>query len=191
MSGVLASDDIQREVEAGRIVAHGATTIGNCSVDVTLGQYYWRMKTTGYPVNPWKTPVEELYDGPFKAVGEITLAPGELILAHTNEFIGGRERITTQLKARSSIGRHGIHICSCAGAGDIGYVNRWTLEIRNGSPNTITLPVGRRIGQIWFFYTNSSHAGYSGKYQSSDDVSELIKSWKPEMMLPRLSESEM
>jgi deoxycytidine triphosphate deaminase len=43
----------------------------------------------------------------------IMLDPGETILAHTTEFIGGRYKITTMMKARSSTGRSFILVCKC------------------------------------------------------------------------------
>ena len=45
----------------------------------------------------------------------IVLAPGETILAHTNEFIGGRDTVVQMMKARSSLGRNFIEVCKCAG----------------------------------------------------------------------------
>ena len=119
----------------------------------------------------------------------ILMAPGETILAHTQEFIGGREHVTTMMKARSSLGRSFISVCKCAGWGDVGYINRWTMEIQNTSNRYyIPLVVGRRIAQIVFFETGpiqaSDYAG--GKYQSSGTFAELKRSWKPELMLPRL-----
>lgn len=120
----------------------------------------------------------------------IIMRPGETILAHTNEFIGGKDHITTMMKARSSTGRNFIEVCKCAGWGDVGYVNRWTMEITNNSKNyIIPLVVGRRIAQIVFFETGpirEKDYASSGKYASSTNLSELKKSWKPEMMLPRL-----
>lgn len=120
----------------------------------------------------------------------ILLAPGETILAHTEEFIGGRDHITTMMKARSSFGRSFIAVCKCAGWGDVGYINRWTLEINNYSNRYyIPLVVGRRIGQLVFFETGpilQSDYTKGGKYQSSGSVSALKKSWKPHNMLPRL-----
>lgn len=120
----------------------------------------------------------------------IIMRPGETILAHTQEFIGGKDHITTMMKARSSMGRNFIEVCKCAGWGDVGYINRWTMEITNNSKNyIIPLVVGRRIAQIVFFETgpieNHDYA-VKGKYQSSMDVKKLQKEWKPEMMLPRL-----
>jgi deoxycytidine triphosphate deaminase len=86
---------------------------------------------------------------------------GETILAHTNEFIGGRETVTTMMKARSSMGRNFIEVCKCAGWGDIGYVNRWTMEITNNSRfYSIPLVVGRRIAQIVFFDSEGRSFNY-------------------------------
>jgi dCTP deaminase len=120
----------------------------------------------------------------------ILLRPGETILAHTNEFIGGRDSITTMMKARSSMGRNFIEVCKCAGWGDVGYVNRWTMEITNNSKNyIIPLVVGRRIAQIIFFETGpilSKDYAATGKYQTSNDMKKLKKDWRPESMIPRL-----
>src|SRR6266446_1603669 len=97
----------------------------------------------------------------------IMIAPGETILAHTNEFIGGRVNITSMMKARSSFGRNFLKVCSCAGMGDVGYFNRWTMEVTNSSRYySIPLVVGRRLAQIVFFKTGETF-DYSdaGKYQ--------------------------
>lgn len=120
----------------------------------------------------------------------IVLRPGETILAHTQEFIGGKDHITTMMKARSSMGRNFIEVCKCAGWGDVGYINRWTMEITNNSKNyIIPLVVGRRIAQIIFFETGpilERDYTTSGKYASSTNIKELKKSWKPDSMLPQL-----
>ena len=134
------------------------------------------------------------YDFEFEGISPddrvILLAPGETVLGHTQEFIGGRDHITTMMKARSSLGRSFIEVCKCAGWGDVGYTNRWTMEITNNSSRYyIPLVVGRRIAQIVFFETGPILAsGYAkkGKYQSEGTVAQLKKHWKPEMMLPRL-----
>jgi len=41
----------------------------------------------------------------------IWIKPGETILGHTLEFIGGRKSVTTMMKARSSMGRNFIEVC--------------------------------------------------------------------------------
>lgn len=121
----------------------------------------------------------------------IFIEPGETILAHTNEFIGGKNYITTMMKARSSMGRNFIEICKCAGWGDVGYTNRWTMEITNNSKYyTIPLFVGQRIAQIVFFATDRPHSSNTyestGKYQTDSDIEILKQTWNPKMMLPKL-----
>ena len=94
------------------------------------------------------------------------------------------------MKARSSMGRSFISVCKCAGWGDVGYVNRWTMEIQNTSNKYyIPLVVGRRIAQLVFFETGPIEGkdyADGGKYQTGKTLAELKKNWKPEMMLPRL-----
>lgn len=120
----------------------------------------------------------------------IMLDPGETILAHTDEFIGGKNHITTMMKARSSMGRVFIAVCKCAGWGDVGYTNRWTMEISNNSTQySIPLVVGRRIAQMIFFETGpiaGDDYTKKGKYNTTTDLNKLKKEWKPEMMLPQL-----
>jgi len=95
------------------------------------------------------------------------------------------------MKARSSMGRNFIEVCKCAGWGDVGYVNRWTMEITNNSRHySIPLVVGRRIAQIVFFDTDGTLQGRSysdtGKYQSSTDIESIMAQWKPADMLPKM-----
>lgn len=100
----------------------------------------------------------------------IPLMPGETILATTEEFIGSvpNAPITTKMQARSSTGRSWLSVCKCAGLGDVGYCNRWAMEIKNESPDLIIpLVVGQRLAQIVFMYTKGDIQNYTGKYQAS------------------------
>lgn len=115
----------------------------------------------------------------------IVLDAGESVLGHTNEFIGGRVDITTQMKARSSTGRLAFTVCRDAGQGDVGYVNRWTLEITNHNPHPIFLPVGAPIGQIVFLQSTEPIKTYNGNYQSTNDLDVLKAKWQPSDMLPK------
>jgi dCTP deaminase len=193
--------------------------LSSASYDVSLGKYYWReayhnggiitynpyskkdvQRVWGpkyYEARPLK---KRLKDMPFKKLEGISMddlviwiAPGETILAHTQEFIGGRNCVNTMMKARSSMGRNFIEICKDAGWGDIGYVNRWTIEVTNNSRfYHIPLVVGRRIGQITFFETqpiDEKEAYYQkGKYQKQQDknLDDIKRSWSPEMMRPKM-----
>jgi dCTP deaminase len=214
---LLSDTAILRHMKAGNIIIHpfNDKNLGTVSYDVTLGPHYYRERDSAGSsslLNPydermvrkiWK---QEEARTACKESGErdlgfganirpedrvIILAPGETILAHTLEFIGGRNKVTTMMKARSSWGRNFIEVCKCAGWGDVGYTNRWTMEVTNNSRHYhIPLVVGRRIAQIAFFEVEKprEREGYvkAGKYQSSVDVQELERAWSPEAMLPKM-----
>ena len=188
--------------------------LNTSSYDVTLGEYFFREESHDgiHPVyniynkshtdRVWGTQAErapkakDVFRGvDFEWVGispndrVILMQPGETILAHTNEYIGGKNHITTQMQARSTIGRNFIEVCKCAGWGDVGYTNRWTMEITNNSRSqVIPLVVGRRIAQIVFLETGEildRDYSVNGKYQTSNDLAVLKKNWKPADMLPK------
>jgi len=213
----LSNKEILEEMEAGRVIISpfDEKKLSTSSVDVSLGEWYFReKKPTNYvhiynmynkahTDSVWGTEPQRatragdiLENFDFIGISPeekiILIDPGETILAHTNEFIGGRENITTMMKARSSMGRNFIEVCKCAGWGDVGYINRWTMEITNNSRHySIPLVVGRRIAQIVFFRVGEllgKDYSSEGKYQSESDVDTLLASWKPQMMLPRVYE---
>ena len=194
--------------------------LSTSSYDVTLGRWFFRESTPGPGqgiFNPYsqrmvqrvwgaQTPQRaercgewlarnQVFAGLLENIGSedeiIWIGPGETILAHTNEFIGGKADVTTMMKARSSMGRNFIEVCKCAGWGDVGYVNRWTMEITNNSRHySIPLVVGRRIAQIVFFETEGTLEDRryqdTGKYQSLSCLQELMKNWNPIDMLPKM-----
>lgn len=214
----LSDKKILEELKKGDIIItpFKKDNLATSSYDVTLGEYFYREQAPKYNhsiYNIWSqshmehvwgaanvekaiTAKEafEKYNFTWEGISPkdkvIMLRPGETILAHTNEFIGGRDHITTMMKARSSLGRSFIEVCKCAGWGDVGYINRWTMEITNNSKNyIIPLVVGRRIAQIIFFETGpiiGKDYSASGKYNTSNDIEVLKKQWKPSDMLPKL-----
>lgn len=127
----------------------------------------------------------------------IVLRPNERILAHTHEFVGIQAPGTSSMQARSTTGRIGVSACYCAGWGDPGYINRWTMEIHNlNEKEHVILPVGWRIAQIVFSGTGpveTEYADASGNYQQtrSADLETIKHSWRPEMMLPRAYKNEV
>lgn len=187
--------------------------LSTSSYDVSLGEWYFE-ETKGYDrqiYNPWsEKETRRVWGEAKKAIPlrkakplnyesiegvnpddlVILISPGATILAHTLEFIGGRGNITTKMQARSSMGRNFIEVCKCAGWGDVGFINRWTMEITNNSRyHSIPLVVGRRVAQIVFLETNPNvESSYEkeGKYQMGKTLAELKAKWSPEMMLPKL-----
>jgi dCTP deaminase len=214
----LSDKKILEELKKGDIVIEPfkEKNLATSSYDVTLGEYYFREQKPNFVLSHynifnkrhtdyvWGTKAERAKKASvvfkdfeaFEWVGIspddriILLEPGETILAHTEEFIGGRNHITTMMKARSSVGRNFIEVCKCAGWGDVGYVNRWTMEITNNSRHyAIPLVCGRRIAQIIFFETGpilKNDYATNGKYQTHQDLKKMKKEWKPEGMLPKL-----
>lgn len=215
----LSDRRILEEMKRGDIIISPfkRSNLGTSSYDVTLGENYFREHPTKHAHNifniykeshirhVWGEPMKaepakkvfqaynfSLQDGIKPRDKVILLYPGETILAHTNEFIGGKDHITTMMKARSTLGRLFIEVCKCAGWGDVGYINRWTMEITNNSQNyVIPLVVGRRIAQMIFFETGQildSDKDYTktGKYCTINDLPMLKKRWSPEEMIPKL-----
>lgn len=216
-SGVYSNIQIKQAVRQGHIVIHPfiETNVAGSSVDVTLGNWFYRTERTNSSgfYNPFdETDVSRYFDGPHHAdIHElwadanqrklfngippdhpiIVLLPGERILAHTHEFIGIRPPGTSTLQARSTWGRNGVAVCLDAGWGDPGYINRWTLEVYNMNQHeSVVLPVGERIAQMVFYHTGQVEEEYSkisGKYQAgeSNELVDLIRAWRPQSMLPK------
>jgi dCTP deaminase len=212
--GVLSDKQTMDAIVRDEVVIHpfDQKRLNTSSYDVRLGPWHFREQNPQLPkaiFNPfdpehvakvWGKPIMAgtlADETPTPMVGieptdqVIFLRPGETILGHTEEFIGTKRYATSMMKARSSAGRCFIAVCKCAGWGDVGYFNRWTMEITNFSTHyTLPLVVGMRIAQITFPTTGGIiGASYekAGSYQSSDDLDTLVRNWKPEMMLPRMT----
>jgi deoxycytidine triphosphate deaminase len=215
--GVYSNTQIRAALDEGHIVIrpYVAKHVAGSSVDVTLGNYYYRTErpSEGGFYNPFdEAAVKQYFSGAQKAELHndwaekhgrklfknipadqpiIVLRPHERILAHTHEFIGIKAPGTSTMQARSTWGRNGIAVCLDAGWGDPGYINRWTMEIYNMNQHeSVVLPVGERIAQVVFYETgpvDSEYKKLSGKYQSiaSENIEDVIASWKPEQMLPK------
>lgn len=209
---ILTDGDILHEKMMNRIVISpfNESQLKNTMYDVTLGPYYYTFNENHYKdywsphdqksIEKYWTlckaePKNEAHNNlKLNNIDEkdqiIILYPGELILGHTNEFIGTTKdsKITTQMHSRSTMGRCGLRFCACAGLGDIGYFNRWTMEIENVSKMPIVLKVGTRVASITFTYVSSDPKDIypeRGSYTQNCDIDNLVKQWKPEMMIPK------
>jgi deoxycytidine triphosphate deaminase len=189
-SGILSDSEILRERKLGNIVIEPFVPeqLGNCSYNITLGPHFYVTTNNKGIHNPWSENDSKKLWKYEHHEDHINIPPGQMVLAHTQEFIGGLHHITTMMKSRSSMGRNFIDItCGSSGWGDTYYFNRWTMEIINHHPTlTIQLPVGKQVGQIAFLYTGVSDKPYRGKYQSTLDLETLMSTWNHSSMLPRL-----
>lgn len=214
---LLSRDMILRHQERGNIFVHrfDLSNLRTTSYDVRLGSNFFQEQPFRSGArrifNPfdadhikryWGEPQEMILagewmkeSGPLRNIKPddkiVVLGPGETILAHTEEFIGGRHCVTTEMRARSSMGRIGITVCKCAGWGDLGFCNRWTMEMSNHLKDTpVILVAGMRIAQIAFYQVDALSKSYSmegGQYQVTDDTETMIRMWTPYSMLPRFS----
>lgn len=179
---LLSDKRIAEERDAGNVVIEpfDMRQLGTNSYDCRLGEWYFEPQLYADLVDFTDEEQARAFWGePMRARDVIRIKPGTTILAHTHEVIGARNGITTQMHARSSIGRSGLSVCKCAGVGDVGYVARWTMEISNHTTCTIAIPVGLRVCQIKFDYVGETLREYAGKYGQGND-------WTPYDMLPRL-----
>lgn len=184
------------------------------SYDLRLGEYYFEEQDpTHNPrlFNPYKKahidrvwgrpqiakPAKEYMDNCWFSLEDwegiepedriILLQPGKTYLCHTEEFIGFRNVGTTEMKARSTLGRDHIEVCKCAGWGDNGYINRWTMEVTNNSAHySIPLVIGTRVAQLIFYYTGGTDRPYEskGNYQKTGELKDLRADWEATSMLP-------
>jgi len=212
----LSDKEILEQMERGNLIIEPfeRANLSTSSYDVRLGDWHFTEHLHDFPggiYNPrnklhtdlvWGTVAKQAgvarevlpTDFEFEGINPddqvIVIGPGETILGHTQEFIGGRIFHTTKMQARSTIGRNFLEVCKCAGWGDVGFFNKWTMEITNNSRRySIVLPVGIRIAQIVFFKTGEIlERDYSsaGKYQGSNVLEDVIHGWSPDQMLPKL-----
>ena len=206
---------IKEDLERNEIFIHpyDPQNLGSASYDVRLGRYFfeagrpthfghefyniyseadqtkvWGNYKTAQPAHVYKHRYQHADWSNIHDDDEIILLwPRSNLLCHTIEFIGARTTSTTMMKARSSIGRSLVNVCQCAGMGDIGYANRWTMEVYNRDEWVIPLVVGRRIAQIVFLNTGLSEKVYVSKYQETADVTVLESLWHPNNMKAALS----
>ncbi len=217
MRSLLSTAQILRHIKLGNIFISPFVrpNLKTTSYDVRLGENFFQeqpfrtsLRRIFNPFNPsdiaryWGKPQKAMLasdwtkeNGPLENIRPddriIILGPGETVLAHTEEFIGGRNCVTTEMRARSSMGRIGITVCKCAGWGDLGFCNRWTMEMSNHLKDTpVILVVGMRVAQMAFYQVDplaGSYVGTGGQYQATDDTEKMIAEWSPQSMLPKFS----
>ena len=187
---ILRSEEIKLQRNKGHIIIEpfNESQVQPNSYDIRLGNWVIRQDNNfnvidlvdGKESNLWEEP--QYYDND----KIISILPHEFLLSHSLEIIGTLDKFSTLLKSRSTIARLGLDICASAGFGDVGYVNKWTLEIKNNTNKLILLTPGIKIAQIAFIKLIGKGKKYNSIY-NPDSFSD----WKPEKMLPRVSYSRL
>lgn len=193
---------IMRMIEAGDIVMapYRKEQINNGSVDVSLGRYVCRISRHYQGHGPATVKLNQTKAGDFFYLddlqasangGVLRLGKHERVLAHTHEFIGSRRNCLPEMRAKSTMARWGLTVCACAGWGDVGYFNRWAMEIYNMNPGPVEIELGTLVAQIVFHECQQPSEGTlynqpgAGSYQQGEDLDELIAKWSPESLLPK------
>lgn len=186
---LLSDKRIKEEMTNGNIVIEpfDERHLGTNSYDCRLGPWYWRATKGQNILLDFPDAVKLMWSKEYYyATRYVSVFPGETILAHTLETIGGKSGYLAKMQARSTTARFGLSVCKCAGIGDVGYISRWCMEISNHTQNTINIPVGFRIAQMLFEYVgetdkeyhSSSHSGNYGRdWHVKDMLPQSLKEW--------------
>ena len=161
--GILGDVAIREAIRLGDIQVGGIESLERAlqpaSVDLTLGRSFCRFVRRerhplfgGPPLLDFRDANRppEVEARKFEA-GEVSLDPGEFILASTEEYISLSALYAARVEGRSSVGRLGLLTHLTAGFIDPGFAGRITLELLNVSGCEMILPAGFPIAQIAFF----------------------------------------
>jgi dCTP deaminase len=174
---ILTGPAIESFVRRGQIhiKPFNPENIGPNSYDLTLAPelLIYRHEDGNYP-SP-KAPLDVKAENPTATIqipeDGLVLRPGILYLGSTIEEAGS-DLFVPCIEGRSSIGRLGIASHVAAGFGDIGFKQRWTLEITVVHPTRIY--AGIRICQVYFHRFEGDRLLYGerpgSKYAHSDGV---------------------
>lgn len=186
---MLGDKAILEAMADGRIVIapFNEEQLGPNSYDLRIGEWIVRQKEQtggifhvdlGEKVNPL-----DMWRHPQRAEGGIIrLQPGELILAHTDEYVACYDNVCGEMASRSTVMRMGIAVCVDAGLGDVGFASKWTMEVYNHTKFIVNINVGSRVAQMKFHEVVGNEKDYRDKGGTYG-----IGEWTPDDMLPRSS----
>lgn len=185
---LLADYDVHRAQKAGELelTPWNLANLGPASYDVTLAAPFRRFRSGLGGIDLADVPeghtelVTEQRDQDGRAC--IVLAPGDFILATTEEVLRLGANLAARVEGRSSLGRLGIVVHATAGFIDPGFCGQVTLEICNLSPVQMTLRPGMRVAQLGFYRmsrTTHQQYGAAGHYQGQLGPTESRFSLEP------------
>ena len=144
---------IRKFAEEGGISPFNPEQINPASYDVTIGSHW---------ICPTREP-ESFHNE------SITLFPGEVILATTQEYVKMPRDVVADLKLKSTLGRLWLNH-SLSGWIDCNFHGQITLELQNLGPHPRRLTAGMRVAQLVFLQMESAPEvaygeGGKGHYQ--------------------------
>lgn len=210
---ILSDADILNEMKDGHITINPymSNALGSCSYEITLGENYYEASVSSVTsmdtndikfINPYDASTIHKYWGSPKiattathknpynlkeSTQYIVVQPKSFILAHSDEYIGGSVHIAAKLYGLNLLANIGIDISTSWG--EIGFINRWILQIYNRGNLPVVLQVGERIAQIVFLRSSQPNKIYNDKHYEELDIDDIRKDWNPISMLPMLKKS--
>ncbi|MCO6495521.1 MAG: dCTP deaminase [Bacteroidetes bacterium] len=142
---ILSDGEILAEIEKGNIVIEPfkRECLGSNSYDVHLGKHLATYKDKVIDARLHNE--IEHFEIPEEG---FVLQPDTLYLGVIDEYTETHKHVPF-LEGKSSTGRLGINIHATAGKGDVGFCNKWTLEITTAIP--VRIYAGMPIGQLIYF----------------------------------------
>lgn len=175
---VLSDGEIRRRIENEEILIEPVdleSQLQPSSLDIRLGDDIKRFKK-GPVISIGDDVSEEMEEFPWQSKSSVNISDSDFLLANTVEYIKIPDNLSAELRGRSSLGRLGIEVHSCAGWIDPGFEGELVLEISNNSPRKVTLRKGMRVGQLVFYEnTSSSEKSYgerNNRYQGQTGAQE-------------------
>ena len=173
---VLSDKDIRKELEEGDLEVEPVDLekqLQPASLDIRLGTEITEFKHKyGPPLSYSDYIEEEMQTYEITDDKSIVISPGAFFLIDTLENIKIPNYLGCELRGRSSVGRLGLEIHSCAGWIDPGFEGDIVLEISNNSPRAVEIKPGMRIGQLVFYDLSSvaqkSYGERNNKYQGQE-----------------------
>ena len=141
--------------------------LGSTSLDVRLGtsfEVYLPAYRRSPAIEDSDVPAYDSVPIDLDFLERVVLLPGQIILAHTFEYVRLPSTVAAELEGRSSYARLGLEVHLSAGMIDPGFEGVITLELVNNGPNPIFLFPGVRIGQLRFSRVNPPARPYSQRH---------------------------
>jgi len=143
--------------------------LGSTSLDIRLGTSFEvylpaYMRTPGLEDNAIPAYDSRSIDVDF--LEHVVLLPGQIVLAHSFEYVRLPANIAGELEGRSSYARLGLEVHLTAGMIDPGFEGVITLELVNNGPNPIPLFPGVRIAQLRLVAVHHPARPYSSRHSA-------------------------
>jgi len=121
-----------------------------CSLDIRLGHEFSKYRPRGN--SAVVLPDDDVDERMVSWNSEkVKVSPDDFILANTIEHFSFPDDMGAEIRGRSSLGRLGVEIHSCAGWVDAGFEGELVLEISNDSDCSVELRSGMRVAQVVFY----------------------------------------